>query len=358
MGSNPSTLLRVLARNGFVPPSRIPHVALALSAAAVRWPFSLLERAMVARLRREEMPVRPPLFIVGHWRSGTTHLYNVLSRDPDMAFVPPFATALPWDFLGLARWLQPLLERALPSNRFVDRIPVHADSPQEDEIALANMQPISFYHGLYFPSRFKENFLRGIFFDGCRIREIRRWEARFHYFHLKLALQQPGKRLLIKNPVYTARVAMLRKLWPGAKFLHIRRNPYEVIQSTRSFYRALFRELALQDWEEAPVDEVILSAYPRMLDALEAAARDLPPSDFVELRYEDVEADPLAEIERAYRRLELDGFERARPEFQAYLGSIHRYRKNTYEFSPAWTERIYERLKPYIDRWGYRPPGA
>jgi hypothetical protein len=36
--------------------------------------------------------VRPLLFILGHYRSGTTHLHNLLSLDPQFAYPRRFAT--------------------------------------------------------------------------------------------------------------------------------------------------------------------------------------------------------------------------------------------------------------------------
>ena len=50
----------------------------------------------------------PPIFLLGHWRSGTTHLYNLLGQG-DFAYVDPIAAGLPWEFLTLGRWLRPLL---------------------------------------------------------------------------------------------------------------------------------------------------------------------------------------------------------------------------------------------------------
>ena len=59
------------------------------------------------------------------------------------------------------------LERALPKHRYIDAIPVTPASPQEDEIALASMTPISFYHGIYFPSKIHEHLRKGLFLEGC-----------------------------------------------------------------------------------------------------------------------------------------------------------------------------------------------
>ena len=356
MGANLGTLMRVLKANGGVPPSRWPHAALAILAALGRWPFTAYESRRLAAWRREQGPTPAPVFIVGHWRSGTTHLYSLLARSPRFAYVPPLAVGLPWDFLVLGAALRPLLERALPANRFIDQVAVNPDSPQEDEIALANMQPLSFYHGLYFPRRFRENFEAGVFFDGCDDRAIDGWREAMELFMAKVGLQQPGRRVLIKNPVYTARVAMLRRMWPDARFIHIYRNPYVVFQSTRNFYRALFEELALQPAEQADVDSLILDSYPRMMNAVLEDTRTLPEDQFVELRFEDFEQHPLEEAERIYRTLGLPGFEDDRPAFEAYLSSTRGYRKNSYRFPPDDLQRVERHWGEFLRRWDYHPP--
>src|SRR5206468_56934 len=62
------------------------------------WPRAMLQTALslsnsviARRERREYGPrieateVHRPLFILGHWRSGTTHLHNLLDLDPQFA---------------------------------------------------------------------------------------------------------------------------------------------------------------------------------------------------------------------------------------------------------------------------------
>ena len=47
--------------------------------------------------------VREPIFVLGHWRSGTTLLHNLLVTDPQFAFPNAFETSNPLTFLRLER---------------------------------------------------------------------------------------------------------------------------------------------------------------------------------------------------------------------------------------------------------------
>lgn len=351
-GADLGTFVTVLAQGGMVSPDRLPQVLVALGSVLGRLPCSALERIYVAWKADRPKPAAPPIFIVGHWRSGTTHLYNILSQT-DYGFVPPLAAGLPWDFLGLGSLLRPGLERLLPKDRFIDNIPIRPDSPQEDEIAIANMSVLSFYHAIYFPRRFERFFGRGLFFDGCTAAQIATWQRRFLHFLDKLALYHGDRRIVLKNPVYTGRIDMLRALMPGAKFIHIRRNPTDVFFSMRHFYARLFEELSLQAFGHVDIDEVILSTYPRMMDRWLDAKTRLAPGQFVELGYEDLVERPIEEMARLYRELDLPGFEADRPKFEAYVESVRGYRKNVFTHDAAAVEMVERRWRPYFESFGY-----
>lgn len=357
-GSDLGTLVRVVRENGGVDRGHVAQTALIAAAVLGRWPSTALERLYVARklarVERDE-PMPAPIFIVGHWRSGTTHLYNILSKG-GFGYVTPLAAGLPWDLLGLSRLMRPLLERSLPEGRYIDNVRVEPDSPQEDEIALANMTPLSFYHGLYFPRRFQELFERGVFLDGCGRAEIEAWQRTFVYLMKKLWLHQGRRRLVIKNPVYTARIAMLRRLFPDARFIHVCRNPYEVFRSMQNFHEKLLAQFALQSYDGVPIDEVVLSTFARMMERLIEDSDDLPADAFVEVRYERLEQDPLGELERAYAVLGLDGFEQARPAFQRYLDGVRNYQKNRWAYPEESLRTVERRWGPFLERWGYERP--
>lgn len=333
-----------------------PQVAFAFLAGLGRLPFTLADGVRLALAAPKSSG--PPIFILGHWRSGTTHLYNILSQAPQFAFVTPFQTALPWDFLSLTALFGRLLTRALPADRYIDSIPVTPEAPQEDEIGIANMTTLSFYHALYFPRAFEKAFNEGLFFDGVGEDRIARWGRRVESFYKRLSVAEPGRHLLIKNPVYTARVSELLKHWPDAQFIHIHRNPYKVFFSMRNFYDRLFSELALQPWEDVAVDKVIFDSYLRMMRRFDKDRQALAEDQLLELRFDELQQRPLEVLDSLYRHFGWTDFGADRERFENYLNSVRRYQKNVYEFPPDDLDAIDARWGDYIARWNYRRPAV
>ncbi len=354
-GANLSTLLKLYKRSGGIGTGRRRLFFLIILAAIGRLPFSLVERLIVHLKRKKIEPIDPPVFILGHWRSGTTHLYNVMSKADRFGFVSPFSTALPWDILVIGRLFGPLLRKSLPNSRYIDNVKVDAVSPQEDEIALANMSDISYYHALYFPEKFDSYFNQGTFFDGLGDAEIKAWEKGLHYLYLKLTLDQGGRRLLIKNPVYTARPAHLAQTFNAAKFIHIHRHPHAVFVSMRNFYEKLFPQLSLQNYEHIDIDAVIFKTYRRMMMALKAQTQDMPASQYAEIRFDQFQKDPLGELSRVYAQLGLGDFNADKEAFSAYLDTIQDYKKNAFNMPDDLMKKIDENWSDLYADWGYAP---
>jgi hypothetical protein len=70
-----------------------------------------------------------------------------------------------------------------------------------------------------------------------------------------------------------------------------------VFQSTRRTLRTVLRELALQSHEHVSIDEVVLALYPRMMSRLLEEADRLPSRTIVHVRFEELERDPLGQVE-------------------------------------------------------------
>jgi hypothetical protein len=127
----------------------------------------------------------------------------------------------------------------------------------------------------------------------------------------------------------------------------------------RHFVTRLLPELALQSYEHLSTDEieqVILESYPRLMNALLSDSADLPAKSFVEICFEDLESDPIKQIQKIYYQLELPGFESALSRFENYLTSIQGYQKNDYPFDPKAIELVESHWRSFIQRWKYRSP--
>ena len=353
-GASLPTLARVLAASGPPRARDLGWIAAYLASATARLPFTVADRALLA-LTGPAVPPPDAIFVVGHWRSGTTHLYNLLAQAPRFQTVSPIATGLPGEILTLGRLLRPILERALPTDRMIDNVPVGPEAPQEDEFAIAALSDVSFYHALFFPRAFESHFLPSLFPAGARQMRAERAIARFLR---KVQALAPGRRVVIKNPAHTARLTRLRALCPEARFVNCVRDPLEVFVSSRRFYQKLHAQLALQDAALPNVDDLALDTYTRLMDRYAAEVPALEGPAPVDVRFERLRAEPLRVLEELYTALEIDGFETDRPRFERYLADVAGYEQNRYVYDAATVAAARTRLAPYFDRFGYALPTA
>jgi hypothetical protein len=84
------------------------------------------------------------------------------------------------------------------------------------------------------------------------------------------------------------------------------------------------------------------------------AAAKLPDDRVAEVRFEELEQDPVGVIERTYEKLGMNLSDDYRARLNDYLQSIAGYRKNVFRPLPEDQRRkAYDKLKPLFDRWGY-----
>lgn len=343
-GADPLTLLGLL-QNGPPSPRGAPAYGVALACAALRVPFTLAEAAARPLLPEPT----PPVVIVGHPRSGTTHLHNLMAASGRFATVPPVLAGMPWEGRGLGRLMRPFVNMYLPETRLIDQVRLAPDAPTEDEVALANLCGLSHFHALYFPRDFARLYRRGLLFEGATEARIAARARALRRFARTMARPRRGP-LLLKNPAYTGQLAWLWKVFPGARVVHIHRDPVEVYASSRRSTRKVLRELALQRWDEAAVDEAILSAYPPMMEALLRDADGAPPSRLVHLSFEALLTDPLGELDAVWRALGLPEAEPSLAAIERYLATVEGYRQSDNALAPAERRAVRRRWGSVAER--------
>ena len=344
-GATLPALTGVVRRAERVPAAAWPWLAYYAGLAVLRAPVTVAERALLAA-RRPEVPT--PLFILGHWRSGTTHLVNLLAATGRFAVPTPVDVGLPAERLLIGRPLEPLLARLVPAGRWIDAVGVDRTAPQEDEVALANLGAPSFFEPYYLPHGFRRRWHEVVFLDEAG---TRRWLDRAARYYARLALEHPGKPLLIKNPVYTARLAALAGRFPEARFVHCVRDPFEVYGSTMRFHAKLGAALGLARARPDELDACVLETYAEMMRRFERDRAALAPERVVDVRYEDLRDRPLATLEQLYAALGLDGFESDRAAIEAHLDRVAGYRAERYALDADTRARIERAWSPWLDRW-------
>jgi len=328
--------------------------AAAITSASPLWaPLRLAERVRYGRRVHRTAITHPPVFIIGHWRTGTTLVHYLMSQDPNFGFVPLFQTLAPASFLAGRRILRPLMAGLVPKKRPMDDMDLALDLPQEEEYALCNLCPYSFYVGWYFPKRMRELFQKYVLFDGVSGSVVSDWQSVYLSVLKKATWSAGGKPLLLKNPANTARIPQLLDLFPDARFIHVYRDPYVVYKSTQHFHRTVIDLIGLQKLDDGEIRENVLLFYRQLMERFFEDRRRIPGGRLAEIRYEDLERQPAAELERVYTELSLPGWDRARPRVEAYLATQKHYAKNHYALRPEDTARVEHEWAGPLRRWGY-----
>ena len=178
------------------------------------WPRALVQTAVsvsnsvAARLERrrfgaqiDSTNILEPIFILGHYRSGTTHLHNLLALDTRLAAPTFFQVLNPHTFLTTERWAAPFAGWLMVSRRFQDSMALSPWVPSEDEVAICTMTGLSSYMGYHFP-RAHRQYRRYVSLRGVPDDELRRWERALTTFLKKLTLRY-GCPLVLKSPPHT-----------------------------------------------------------------------------------------------------------------------------------------------------------
>ena len=334
------------------PPSR--SRGLTTLANCARWPFSMYEWLRFdGKVRRQGVP-RNPIFIVGHWRSGTTHLHNLMSQDPRFAWLTTGQTVLPSNMLGAATQLiYQILRQRLPEKRSFDNVRLRVDAPQEEEIALGNLSQLSYFNCYYYPRRFQKNFAKSVLMQDVTDAERTEFSRGYQTLAARLSFLNGERQLLFKNPASTARLLLLKELFPEAKFIHIVRDPYVVFSSSLQRLNPMLNAFAWQSWDHLDLESIVIDCYRMLMQQYLEQASQIPAGDLVETSYEALVAAPHDELARICAALQMPDYDDARVHIDRYLQSVGNYQLNEHSLTPQQIQRIETEWRFAIDHWGY-----
>lgn len=355
IGCNFSAWSRLLIHNRFaVHPSRWHYAVLYTFVSVINSGLAALQKLVFGRRVANTVIADPPIFVIGHWRTGTTLLHELLVLDDRFVGPTGFECVVPQHFL-LTERLAPLAGFMVSKHRAMDNMDSSLYHPQEDEFVWVMQGQPSPYLTLAFPNRPPEH-ERYLDLEQLTPQELAAWKRPLLRFVQQLYFRH-RKTVVLKNPNHSFRIKVLLDVFPQAKFIHIVRDPYVVYPSSIHLLKSLSRVHSLQRPTFEGLDERVLATYVDLYRKVDEGRELVDPSRFYELRYEDLIADPEAQLRRLYEHLELGGFEQYLPRLRQYLAEHVDYRTNRYELTAEQRAAVDENWGDVIDRYGYRTAG-
>lgn len=286
--------------------------------------------------------VRPPVFIIGVGRSGSSVFHRTLCQHPHAAW---FSRLLEWAPQGVQR------------NRFL----MHAiDFPVIGTWLADHLEPsecYAYWDALY--PGFSEP-VRDLVADDVSLDVLPRI---IDSFRKQLTGRRP--QLVVKITGWP-RLDFLHRVFPDARFIHIVRDGRPVAASFLKVdwwdgwrgpnhwrYGQLTPEQD-EEWRRHKLSFIALAGiqWKILMDAMESAKRACPRAALLELRYEDICRDPIAGFRQAAAFCDLPwmaSFERA-------VGAARLRSENEKwrrDFTPEQQGMLDSVLHDYLVRYGY-----
>ena len=244
------------------------------------------------------------------------------------------------------------LQFFMPKRRPMDNVEWDMRSPQEDEFALCNLTFKSPCMGWVLLKK-RDHYDRYLTFRDVPRAQIDQWQESLLWLLKKLTFKH-GRPLVLKSPPHTGRIRLLLEMFPTAKFVHIHRNPYTVFQSSRKTFLVNYTWHRLQRAPLDDLDDRLIEQYRRMYDAFFEERGLIPNGNFHEVAFEELESDPMGQMQKLYESLGLPDFRECEGALRRYVDSLVGYKKNKFSNLPVELRgRIAERWKPCFDEWGY-----
>ncbi len=353
-GMDFSDYARLLAEGRFrIHPLRYAMAVLVGGCAAVSSGLSLTQRLVLNR-KIANTKIEPPVFVIGHWRSGTTLLHELMALDPQFTYPTTFQCFVPGHFALTQSVLEPIVRLLMPSKRPMDGMAAGARLPQEDEFALLGMGAPTPYRNIAF-CREPAQDLDMLNFRDASPQDIEKVRQSLEWFY-KAVTYKSGGRLVVKSPTHTGRIAELAQWFPGARFVHISRNPHKIFPSTVHLWRSL---ISVQGYQLPPrsdeaFGQYVHDCYERMYEGYFSGRDQIPADSLLEIRFEDLVKDPEGVVGQVYDSLDLPGFDETRSRIREYWSPRQNHRTNQTQLDRETRKTIDKRWLRYMQEFGYQ----
>lgn len=314
-------------------------------------PFRLIEVIFFERKINCHKIINDPIFILGHYRSGTTYLQRLFSLDSRFGHMsvmqqvaPEFMLLYEKPLTKMIQWLSDLFKA---QNHF-HRVQHDWSYPGEEDIALMSL--LSKYSATWaflFPKKFKKHFTESTKLYDSLVKE--RWKRDFRYLVNKVSLKNMQKQLILKSPPNTARINKLKELFPNAKFVFISRDPYELFASMKRLWNVTINYHSLGSIKGIDLDELIFEGLEIILKAYMEQRSCLLENELIEIDYQELVVHPISTMKKIYLQLQLPEFEFCEEAIVEFTKVQKSYERLNHKLPKDLIQRIKIKWKIYIE---------
>ncbi|MBS4012492.1 MAG: sulfotransferase [Bacteroidetes bacterium] len=315
---------------------------------------SIFKRVELLKFNRKKFPKHydcGPVFIIGHWRTGSTFLHQLMSLDPQFVTPSVVQVSVPDSFLVSENYFRKIMSKVIGEKRPMDNVKLGPDEPQEDEYAIVKLVKGTALEKIFF-RRNNNDFLADLKVSMENERLSENWEKSFSHFVSKLVYKNNGIALF-KNPFHSYRVRHLKALFPNAKFIHIHRNPLEVIPSTIRMWNIVgSQNLLAGKWTDISYQSAI-DMFNSLWGSIKLQTKDLDSESYCKVRFDELEADTVGVLKKLYSNLNLSFSDEFEKNVREFLLSVKTYEKNKYVLEQDKVDLIREGCNKFMNSYNY-----
>jgi hypothetical protein len=346
-------LMTLLRRHGFTPsPRNIGRLLFIFQNAFWASFHSWREKKVYEEKLKSFAVPDDPVIIIGHWRTGSTFLHQILALDE--RFIAPsfFQAAFPESFLVSERYFRPIMA-ALVRTRPMDNVQLGFDDAQEDEFALLKLTLDSPLLKIVFPG--KRGYFINDYQDFNPVKEKKEmWKEQLTAFYAKIC-RDSGRTVLLKNPAHSLRIPFLSETFPGARFIHLHRHPYKVVASALHLWKVLARDNQLKGKLYFPELKEITEGLIKFYSVIGRDLASLPGARYCEVSFEALEKDPVSEVKGIYKALGLEFTGNLESRILSFIEKKRDFKKNSYNFDDFQKAQVYHLMKKQFEHYHYTP---
>jgi hypothetical protein len=356
----PLILISHLPGNRRIAFSRIPQLCIYCLKSLFSSFFGMIEMIFYSRRISQTEINESPIFVLGHYRTGTTLLQKLLCCDSNfrtIQYKDVFTPGPAFLFPKITARIQRLIARVFRiRNIFFNNMLLRIHDPGEEDLyMISGCSRYTTAWGFLFPREIIKYFTKWTTFDSDK--EKKQWIRAYRYHLKKITLRKDLKPLILKSPPNIGRIKVLLEMFPDARFVFITRNPYQVYYSMQSLWtRVIERYFSLQKITEEEKSEIIFDLYSSLMNQYLKDRDSIPSDKLIEIRFEDLEKRPLDELRKIYRSLKIPDFESSVDRINQRLELEKGYLKNQYDYDEKTLDMISERWGDFIHEWNYSKP--